>query len=983
MSKKTPVIVLWLALLSGFALGGEPEHGTTRNTVSTRSRVAVGTYARTLNPKWTYLEIDTRLLPADVARGVKMTWSDVYAREKNTRWIPDKKASGDARQLWKGVPPGTAAGRRVHVDVGGGFSIPGGIAGPGPSVPGKRVPDWYSLAVDVDIDVDSNRDGRIATDNSSSAAVTEDAIEDDKKKNPVGALAVVGRTVPIIIRPLMEIRSPEAKPLSEMVEGWIAIRRSAGRGKVLLQYKESGSLKNALDKKGRLVSTLWKKLLKGEKTDLEMKGVAIGSLELEAELSLRPKGSSAQHTKFKDKIRVTVLDIKFLLSKPKVWLTDWPEVKKTKQVRSPKRVFGKKDGGIKVVVWGWPSKLVSQASVEFRTPSLPAGTAGPKIAMRVLGPGPKLRNVLITKEPVYLGETFSAGRKRLPVKDEELLSAHFVCRTVKQDVMVDRLEYAGAIGAVWEATHLWKDRLTTCKKSLEKKGAWTNGHITDLSATETFFENAGQAKDNEADVLVYIGHGRTGAIEPTNPDGAKPDNWFSPFDVQKLWTHDVDWFISGSCSLFGISLEKLVIGDKEKSPYGIAWSKWEEPKDGSGFERGSPSRFFFLGSRPLHGICGYYGGVKPENPIAEVGKYLAKGHTFMLSWRAANAKHGKLNWGVLCKPEHLWDTLKLHRPDRQTHDLYWIRKDARPQSFVPWFKKKNASAERKARKPKIILAVSLKHKPTSLPELRLGPIKLPRNKPDNFSAEPLVDGVWWMAEPEQPVKEKSLEDLVRENSTGKREQGCEKKKEEKEDRHENPEIEKKTWGQLRKEIERRHGIPKAMKACPVSHIRATSLVSSKDKDTSQETFLGVDFHYRLKHKGVPIIAGAYGYEIVVVCQQGKCVAVRWRYRPILGEVGPARKLVRPKLLWPKVKGRLGKARFSEKTIRVTGVACCYVDIGLLEGRKDKGKRLRPCWRFVVEGAESIYVDGFTGKVLKPKEPLVEPDSKTGRTKSGK
>ena len=314
MSKKTPVIVLWFALLTGFAFGGEPEpeHGTTRNTVSTRNRVAVGTYARTLNPKWTYLEVDTLLLPADVARGVKMTWSDVYAREKNTRWIPDKKASGDTRQLWKGVPPGSAAGRRVYVDVGGGFSIPGGIAGPGPSVPGKRVPDWYSLAVDIDMDVDSNRDGEIESDNYSEAGVAEDISEDDAKTNRLGALAVVGAPMPLYLRKLMERPTAKgAKPLSELVEGKVKIAavkpaEPKSAGAVDLFYQKG---KKALDAKGYLISSLWKQLVAGNDLALDMVGTKPGPLVLEATLEIRPKGGKGQYTVFKDKIRITVLKI--------------------------------------------------------------------------------------------------------------------------------------------------------------------------------------------------------------------------------------------------------------------------------------------------------------------------------------------------------------------------------------------------------------------------------------------------------------------------------------------------------------------------------------------------------------------------------------------------------------------------------------------------------------------------------------------------
>ena len=140
--------------LLGVGAESDPPHGTAENTVSKAGRVAVGQYGQNVDPSWTYLELDTKLAAEDISKDVGLTWSAVFTRSTDTRWELNADKSEHptgkdgkplpyyTRKVYGGVLPDNAAGRRVFVDVRGGFHIPAqGNGGPGNGKPaGPLVP---------------------------------------------------------------------------------------------------------------------------------------------------------------------------------------------------------------------------------------------------------------------------------------------------------------------------------------------------------------------------------------------------------------------------------------------------------------------------------------------------------------------------------------------------------------------------------------------------------------------------------------------------------------------------------------------------------------------------------------------------------------------------------------------------------------------------------------------------------------------------
>jgi hypothetical protein len=326
--------VLALLFCSAAARAGEPEHGSTQNTVSSGSRVAVGACGEVLNPDWKYLDVDTHLAPGDVGRGVKLTWSDVYSREPNTRWTKNETGSGGARQLWQAVLPAGAAGRRVFVEIAGGLSVPGD-GGPGKGGKGGggggRSPNWFSLAVDVDIDVDSDHDGRIEDDNASALAVAEDAGEDSDPNSP-GALVPAEGYTEMKLRGLM--RGAGDAALAGLIEGQLTILAPGGdTGRVALSARNGDIIEAACDSAGRVIPRVWGALLAGRDVTIEVRGFVPGTVRLEATLKVRPAHSTGAYTAYRDAVRMTVLgdeDTKWLV-------THDPDFERRSALKHPER----------------------------------------------------------------------------------------------------------------------------------------------------------------------------------------------------------------------------------------------------------------------------------------------------------------------------------------------------------------------------------------------------------------------------------------------------------------------------------------------------------------------------------------------------------------------------------------------------------------------------------------------------------------------
>jgi len=334
------------ALLAGSELAGagqtpgpkpKPKPKVVDNTIGRSARVAVGTFGKPLQPNWSELVFRTRVRGKEPK--TRITWSDVYARAPFTRWELNTRKSYYNNQPYETLKhrmqvytaagndgQGTRPGARIHALIAGGVTWPGkgngGSTGSGGHVAHKRAPNWFSLAVDLDVDVDSNRDGKIATDNSSEDANREDAIE---ASDPVGAMIGYNRASgdALVIRPLMakwesKIRKPssflDAKLYFEFVEG------SVGQIDVIDYVTGDSHLEASLplvDDKPRMTwklkDSLLKKVLDG-KDDLKLalKGKWPGKLEVDVVLVVKPKGGDVKPTVFRDRLKLFVWDVKFV-----------------------------------------------------------------------------------------------------------------------------------------------------------------------------------------------------------------------------------------------------------------------------------------------------------------------------------------------------------------------------------------------------------------------------------------------------------------------------------------------------------------------------------------------------------------------------------------------------------------------------------------------------------------------------------------------
>jgi hypothetical protein len=324
MSSHRFVLVASMILGACASLGdtwaSEVPHGATSNEVSRRSPVSVGTYAKTVDPNWKYLEVGTSVpkKQADKKNGDRMTWSKLYSRAKYTRWrlsATDSRRDvrGYTKKVYAGVLPATAVGRRVYASIGGGFAGgSGGKDGVG-GAGGQRRPDWYSLAIDIDVDVDSDRSGAIESDNLSAKAIEEDKCEFDKA-NVLGAIVGLDSRADLVVRKLMAAPATGGKNAQQLLEGMLliqALNTSEGEIEIYLPGTDVLALetwpKSAPNPaRYKLKDTLFSKLLKGEDLPLELRGKYAGKVDLVVMLQVRAKGSKDSYKEFRDYVRVTV-----------------------------------------------------------------------------------------------------------------------------------------------------------------------------------------------------------------------------------------------------------------------------------------------------------------------------------------------------------------------------------------------------------------------------------------------------------------------------------------------------------------------------------------------------------------------------------------------------------------------------------------------------------------------------------------------------
>jgi hypothetical protein len=348
MKAPSPIALSLCVLLpvwvSNARCGEKVEYGVTVNTVSRVKKgrhIAVGRYGQVVEPAWEALKVDTKLDPQDIAKKVTIKDSTLYARCKSGTWTLVEKDSGPNRQVWISPKLKDIEGRRVYAVVAGNFGggAGGGGAGRGGGGGGgggeEDKPDWYSLAVDLDMDADSNNDGKIELDNNGKKAIEEDRIEADTKR--LGALAILkGRTV-LRLRRLLEQAPGDSKYFSDLCSGTVTIKPAPGStGEVALYCYDALHNKRlkATDDNGVLIGEVWKIIagfrinqhvaIPPSDVDLEMEGTKPGDLSLVATLAVRPKTRpNATPVTFEDKVKVTVVTAD--LEGPKVYdpkLTD-------------------------------------------------------------------------------------------------------------------------------------------------------------------------------------------------------------------------------------------------------------------------------------------------------------------------------------------------------------------------------------------------------------------------------------------------------------------------------------------------------------------------------------------------------------------------------------------------------------------------------------------------------------------------------------
>jgi hypothetical protein len=327
---------LWMALVATVVLGSAVRAEESKknapkvveNTIGRRAKIAVGTFAKPIQPNWTELVFKTKVRQKE--RETRITWSDVYARAPFARWELAKKRDyynnreyetiKHRLQVYTAATTKKVVGARIHALIAGGMTWPGTGKGGGGHAAHKRTPNWFSLAVDLDVDVDSNRDGKIAVNNASDDAKQEDKIE---ATDPVGAPVGKGARSPFVIRRLIEKWEKGRRPLSSLLKGHLILTPIKGSiGRIAIYEKDTKTLAfEPYKQDGAKTRTpglimrkdLFAKLLDGKKDlEFEMKGLTSGTLAMQALLLIGPRDATAPATEFTETVKVLVCGVEFV-----------------------------------------------------------------------------------------------------------------------------------------------------------------------------------------------------------------------------------------------------------------------------------------------------------------------------------------------------------------------------------------------------------------------------------------------------------------------------------------------------------------------------------------------------------------------------------------------------------------------------------------------------------------------------------------------
>jgi hypothetical protein len=309
-----------------FLVAGMVDAGEHSVTHIVKKGAAIGVKTFKTYKDWPHVEVhvkpDNKTVKFDGSPSWKMSHRSEYLG-----WVLQvPKDSKKAREVlkqehyWRGSE---IVGRRVDTGVRGHYYLVGGggKAGKGGRAAGGKLPIWTVLSLDCDIDVDSNRDRKVDSNNFSKTADEEDKLE-HSAKNPVGAIVCTGDLREFVIRRIWPERlAHENGPaLSSLIEGRMYVRHinaDRNRGKVrLVVRKDEASkdgllvvLEDALAKDASLKPEFWKKLVAGEDLHLLMQGLQPGRVELRAKLSVRRKGSKGKPAEFWDDVNVLVTGV--------------------------------------------------------------------------------------------------------------------------------------------------------------------------------------------------------------------------------------------------------------------------------------------------------------------------------------------------------------------------------------------------------------------------------------------------------------------------------------------------------------------------------------------------------------------------------------------------------------------------------------------------------------------------------------------------
>ena len=271
------VLVVCGPFEAGAALAGAPQpHGEIKNEFTNARRSTWGA-CRRVETNWQHLKVINKIRDArlsfDSAGQVKQ--QDNHIGWRNTQ-------DGSLTNIWQSVQPW---GRRVYVKIKGDLKFrpcaraPGVRGGGGgvvvPQPPAR--PQWDSSAVDIDLDADSDRNGR----------VTGILAEDRAEESFPGALVAQGAATPLILRRILPTDRPQ---------GTVTIERSSAATVDVGYTNANGNWNRSIFAAGATVAAIPWARVSGADLNLAVRGLAVGGARITARYWNEPLYLAAEDT---------------------------------------------------------------------------------------------------------------------------------------------------------------------------------------------------------------------------------------------------------------------------------------------------------------------------------------------------------------------------------------------------------------------------------------------------------------------------------------------------------------------------------------------------------------------------------------------------------------------------------------------------------------------------------------------------------------